>query len=134
MRRTGPLFPDLLTHPILYYSIPYIPTQICKRLGRVQAAMRHLVMALDLDPKDANLVKASPPASQSFLDLFCCLSLFWWAVRAHCCFFSFLLFLHSGVSMASTRTAGGHGAAGRGGGRGGGAGPLMSGWEEEGGR
>lgn len=32
--------------------------QICKRLGRTQRAMRHLVMAMDLDPKDANLVKA----------------------------------------------------------------------------
>jgi hypothetical protein len=67
--------------------------------------MRHLIMALDLDPKDANLVKASPYAG--FWSFIC--------INAHC----FYILIHTdGI------TTGGHGAAGRGGG-GGGAGLLI---------
>jgi predicted RNA-binding protein YlqC (UPF0109 family) len=31
--------------------------KVCKRLGRSTMALRHFVTALDLDPKDSNLVK-----------------------------------------------------------------------------
>lgn len=40
-------------------SFPPPSVQVCKRLGRQETAMKHFLLALDLDPKDRNLVKAA---------------------------------------------------------------------------
>ena len=50
------MYPTALhsTHPPTH---PHL--QVNKHLGKIQAAMRHFLLALDLDPKDGNMVKAA---------------------------------------------------------------------------
>jgi len=40
-------------------SVQYIMGNVCKKLGRTEQAMRCYMTALDLDPKDSNLIKAA---------------------------------------------------------------------------
>lgn len=40
-------------------SVHFLLGKVCKRLGRQETAMKHFLLALDLDPKDRNLVKAA---------------------------------------------------------------------------
>lgn len=40
-------------------SVQYIMGNVCKKLGKIEQAMRCYMTALDLDPKDSNLIKAA---------------------------------------------------------------------------
>jgi anaphase-promoting complex subunit 3 len=40
-------------------SVHFLIGKICKQLGRKSDAMLHLTTALDLDPKDSNMIKSA---------------------------------------------------------------------------
>lgn len=40
-------------------SVHFLLGKVCKKLGRLSEAMRHFTHALDLDPKDNNLIKTA---------------------------------------------------------------------------